>query len=150
LKKSGHNPKPVLLHSIRVASLLWDNGIPQEYVIVGVLHDILEDTDITKSRLSEEFGEKIANMVELLTLTKKNDVKQSFADSLKDKNLAAVRAADLIENSNYYCRADTDKLKEKLFDKFTYFAENAKGKLPDSIYAELKIAYCNNVKTIKS
>jgi len=148
LEDSGHNPKPVLLHSIRVASVLWNNGIPEKYVIVGILHDIIEDTDITKDDVAKEFGDEVSNMVTTLTLTKKNDAKESFEESLKDNNLAAVRAADLIENSNYYRRAGTDQLKNKLRNKYEYFMKCSEGKLPEPIYRELKKAHEDNVFTL--
>lgn len=148
LEKLGHNPKPVLLHSIRVATILWNNGIPQKYVIAGILHDIGEDTSIKKTKLIKEFGDEVTNLIDILTITDKNDFEKSFEESVKDINLAAIRAADLIENSNYYSRADTNELKEKLFNKYTYFMKCAKNNLPKVIQDELNEAYKLNVECL--
>ena len=47
IKQSGHNPKPVILHSIRVGLFLFNQNYNQDIVIAAILHDILEDTDTT-------------------------------------------------------------------------------------------------------
>ncbi len=146
-KKSGHNPKPVVLHSMRVADLLWNIGIPQQYIISAILHDILEDTKVINSDLSIEFGDDIANIVESLTFHKKEDFKQSFLASKKDPNVAAIRAADLIDNSNYYNLEESLENNGDLFvfEKFQFFMDNVSGVLPKQVLDLLNIAYENNV-----
>ena len=37
-QQSGNNPKPVILHSIRVALFLYEYQYPEETIIAGVLH----------------------------------------------------------------------------------------------------------------
>ena len=44
-QQSGNNPKPVILHSIRVALFLYEYHYPEEVIIAGALHDLVEDTN---------------------------------------------------------------------------------------------------------
>lgn len=54
-------------HPIAVAELLAGDGQKPSLVIVGLLHDVLEDTDATADELLEAFGGDIARVVEALT-----------------------------------------------------------------------------------
>ena len=63
LNTTGHNDKPVLLHSIRVGFHLYELGYSEDIVLAGLLHDILEDTKTSKSDLQDKFGVKITQMV---------------------------------------------------------------------------------------
>lgn len=69
LQDSGHNTKPVLLHSIQVAEMLWERGFPQDVVIAAVLHDVVEDTDITIDDVEQSFGHQVAVYVDALTVS---------------------------------------------------------------------------------
>ena len=55
---------PFLLHPLEVAVLLVGRGFGDEVVAAGVLHNILEKTDVTREELRERFGERTAALVE--------------------------------------------------------------------------------------
>ncbi len=50
-------------HEYIVAHLLQAYGFDEDVVIAGILHDIVEDTDVTTEQLKEQFGERVANIV---------------------------------------------------------------------------------------
>jgi guanosine-3',5'-bis(diphosphate) 3'-pyrophosphohydrolase len=54
-------------HPIAVGELLADDGQPPTVVITGLLHDVLEDTDVTSRELHKRFGPDVARLVEALT-----------------------------------------------------------------------------------
>ncbi|MGN6166651.1 MAG: HD domain-containing protein [Solirubrobacteraceae bacterium] len=54
---------PFVLHPLEVASLLHDAGASDHVVAAGVLHDLVEKTDVTPSDLRERFGPDITTLV---------------------------------------------------------------------------------------
>jgi (p)ppGpp synthase/HD superfamily hydrolase len=54
-------------HPRAVAELLREDGQPPTLVLAGLLHDILEDTDVTAGELCERFGKEVTRLVEALT-----------------------------------------------------------------------------------
>jgi (p)ppGpp synthase/HD superfamily hydrolase len=54
---------PFVTHPIEVAWLLREAGCPDEVVAAGVLHDVLEDTDVEPGDLEERFGYEVAQLV---------------------------------------------------------------------------------------
>jgi hypothetical protein len=54
-------------HPIAVGELLTDDRQPPTVVVAGLLHDVLEDTDVTPAELRTRFGPDIARLVEALT-----------------------------------------------------------------------------------
>mgnify|MGYP000927738781 FL=1 len=148
LQDSGHNTKPVLLHSIQVAEMLWERGFPQDVVIAAVLHDVVEDTDITIDDVEQSFGHQVAVYVDALTVSDTQDIMQSFARTAElGSEALSIRAADLIQNSYYYHLASTD-MQKRLRDKFVYFMELSGGLLDEALVSELSKAYRRNVETI--
>ena len=55
---------PYMIHPIRVAWILERHGHDDELVAAGLLHDTLEDTDVTRRQIAERFGERVASLVE--------------------------------------------------------------------------------------
>lgn len=148
LQDSGHNTKPVLLHSIQVAEMLWERGFPQDVVIAAVLHDVVEDTDITIDDVEQSFGHQVAVYVDALTVSDTQDIMQSFARTAElGSEALSIRAADLIQNSYYYHLASTD-MQKRLRDKFVYFMELSGELLDEALVSELSKAYRRNVETI--
>lgn len=108
VQQSGHNSKPVILHSIRVGMYLLNHYYPPETVVAGLLHDLLEDTSVTADQLKENFGETIAKIVEANSFdatirAKIAQHKDTFDRCVKEgKDALLVKAADILDNAPYY------------------------------------------------
>lgn len=63
-RKSG---EPYVIHPIAVASTLIDWGMDIDSVIAGVLHDTVEDTDVTLDNIESLFGKDVAFLVDGVT-----------------------------------------------------------------------------------
>ncbi|MGK0365064.1 MAG: guanosine-3',5'-bis(diphosphate) 3'-pyrophosphohydrolase [Saprospiraceae bacterium] len=64
-RKSG---EPYVLHPIEVARITVDEvGLGPTAVICALLHDVVEDTDVTLDDIREKFGDKVALIVDGLT-----------------------------------------------------------------------------------
>ena len=70
IQKSGNNPKPLILHSIRVFALLDILNYNKNILIASLLHDCIEDTDTTETDITKTFNKKIAELVTANTFNK--------------------------------------------------------------------------------
>ena len=108
ISQSGNNPKPVILHSIRVSLYLWDKEYPLQIVLSGMLHDLIEDSDTLVEDIKEIFGNEVSEIVEANSF---NEEIQSRVGRYKSvfescvsygKDALIVKAADLLDNAPYY------------------------------------------------
>jgi (p)ppGpp synthase/HD superfamily hydrolase len=58
---------PFVTHPVEVACLLHEAGYPDEVVAAGVLHDVLEDTDVELPELEDRFGAEVAALVAVVS-----------------------------------------------------------------------------------
>ncbi len=63
---------PYVVHPLRVAERILGGRVPLEVdlrvaVLAAILHDVLEDTDVPRERLVEEFGEDVVRVVDEVT-----------------------------------------------------------------------------------
>lgn len=56
-----------LEHPFAVARLLQNDGQPPVLVIAGLLHDVLEDADVSAEEVRDRFGPEVTRIVEALT-----------------------------------------------------------------------------------
>ncbi len=63
-RRSG---EPYLIHPLNVAGILADMRADDVSIVVGLLHDILEDTGVTKEDLARHFGAEVAELVDGVT-----------------------------------------------------------------------------------
>jgi len=60
--------EPYISHCVAVAEILMSEmGAPPPVIAAGLLHDTVEDTDITLDDLKRDFGDEIANLVDAVT-----------------------------------------------------------------------------------
>ena len=64
LRKSG---EPYIIHPVQVAYTLSTLNLDDETICAALLHDVVEDTNVTRQELAKEFGESIAEMVDGVT-----------------------------------------------------------------------------------
>ncbi len=83
-------------HPLRVMEM----GKTEEEKIVGVLHDVIEDTDWTFERLAEEgFSDEVIAALRCVTKISENENYDDFIDRVKKNPLAvAVKINDLTDN----------------------------------------------------
>lgn len=65
-QRYGDN-KPYILHPLHVMALVQEAGFGESFQIVAVLHDTIEDTDLTEVAIGLLFGHEIAQAVTVLT-----------------------------------------------------------------------------------
>lgn len=61
------NGEPYIIHPIAVANILAGFRMDVPSIVVGLLHDTVEDTGVTQAFLKERFGETVANLVDGVT-----------------------------------------------------------------------------------
>lgn len=112
--KAGRN---YIGHPLRVMEM----GKTEEEKIVGVLHDVIEDTDWTFERLAEEgFSQGIISALRCVTKLSENENYDDFIDRVKKNPLAvAVKINDLTDNMDirrlpYLSDKDVKRLKKYL------------------------------------
>ncbi|HLC76542.1 MAG TPA: HD domain-containing protein [Candidatus Peribacterales bacterium] len=64
LRKSG---EPYFTHPIAVAHILADMGGDADTIIAALLHDALEDTELSEDEIEERFGKNVRRMIDALT-----------------------------------------------------------------------------------
>jgi len=109
LDKSG---VPYVYHPIHLAEQMQT----EEECIVALLHDVVEDTNITFEQLEKEFSETVIQALRLLTHDDSVDY-MDYVRNLKDNPIAKnVKLADLHHNSDV-TRLDEISEKDKLRNK---------------------------------
>ena len=66
-RKSG---EPYIIHPLNVAYILAEMGLDDSSICAALLHDVVEDTEVTDNDLRKEFGNEIADMVAGVTKLK--------------------------------------------------------------------------------
>ena len=119
VRRSG---EAYMVHPLTVAWILAEMELDEVAIAVGLLHDILEDTDITAEELDEEFGGEVTRLVE--ALTKISGFESSFASreateaenfrrlllaSTDDVRVILVKLADRLHNMRTLGFLDRDR-----------------------------------------
>lgn len=63
-----------IIHPLSVSYILADLELDDSTICAALLHDVVEDTEVTHEDLVREFGEEIANMVDGVTKLRKNPI----------------------------------------------------------------------------
>ncbi|AWB66811.1 guanosine-3',5'-bis(diphosphate) 3'-diphosphatase [Saccharobesus litoralis] len=56
--------EPYITHPVAVTQILAEMHLDHETLSAALLHDVIEDTDLTKDDLAEQFGQTVADLVE--------------------------------------------------------------------------------------
>jgi GTP pyrophosphokinase len=75
--------EPYVIHPIAVASIVAKWGLDAEAVTAALLHDVVEDTETPLDRLGQEFGSKVAELVDGLTKLRLSATPRPSSDSTR-------------------------------------------------------------------
>ena len=106
VRKSG---EPYIIHPVDVAYTIADLGLDEKTICAALLHDIVEDTDVTYEDIKNEFGEEIAEMVDGVTKLKQiqyasieehqvENYRKMFLAMGKDIRVIIIKLADRLHN----------------------------------------------------
>ena len=108
-RKSG---EPYIIHTLSAALILAEMRLDLATLQAALLHDVLEDTDVTPEEMTEKFGHDVEMLVDGVTKLAQDDVKEFMsredltAESLrhmfivmaKDIRVVLIKLADRLHN----------------------------------------------------
>jgi GTP diphosphokinase / guanosine-3',5'-bis(diphosphate) 3'-diphosphatase len=106
VRRSG---EPYLVHPLNVAAILADLKADDVSIVVGLLHDVLEDTLTTREAIAQQFGEEVAELVGGLTkigkfsyVSREEEQAETFRKMIlamvSDLRVVLVKLADRLHN----------------------------------------------------
>jgi guanosine-3',5'-bis(diphosphate) 3'-pyrophosphohydrolase len=118
VRKSG---EPFLAHPVAVAFILAEQKLDPVTIAAGLLHDVLEDTAVTREVLSTEFGEEIALLVDGVTKIRTFQMKtmqerqaetyrKMLLSMAKDLRVIIIKFADRLHNLRTLKYLDPDRI----------------------------------------
>ena len=106
-RKSG---EPYIIHPVEVAYIVSTLELDDNAICAALLHDIVEDTEVTREDIINEFGEEIANLVDGVTKLGKiahyldkeeeqvENYRKFFMAMAKDIRVLMIKLADRLHN----------------------------------------------------
>ncbi|HKR50216.1 MAG TPA: bifunctional (p)ppGpp synthetase/guanosine-3',5'-bis(diphosphate) 3'-pyrophosphohydrolase [Pseudonocardiaceae bacterium] len=103
-RKSGD---PFITHPLAVSTILAELGMDTTTLVAALLHDTVEDTDYSLSRLTEEFGEEVAHLVDGVTKLDKvklgaaaeaETIRKMVIAMARDPRVLVIKLADRLHN----------------------------------------------------
>ncbi len=86
-----HSGEPYFSHPIEVALILCEQHLDDATIVTALLHDTIEDTNLTYRQLSDKFGEEIAQLVD--GVTKLTNLELSSSETKQAENFRKLLLA---------------------------------------------------------
>lgn len=86
--------EPYVTHPVAVCQILADMRLDHETLMAALLHDVIEDTEVTQEELAAQFGETVGELVEgvsKLDKLKFRDKKEAQAENFRKMMMAMVQ-----------------------------------------------------------
>ncbi len=120
LRESGES---YIIHPLGVAMILTELELDLVTIIAGLLHDVVEDTEITLEKIREEFGDEVASLVDGVTKLSRLDftskeeqqaetLRKMFIAMAQDIRVVLIKLADRTHNLRTLRYLNTSKQKE--------------------------------------
>lgn len=130
-RKSG---EPYIVHPLWVSIILANLEMDKETIIAAMLHDVVEDTEISEKEISSDFGEEVALLVDGVTklgqLSYSSDKLEVQAENLrkmflamaKDIRVIIIKLADRLHNMRTLQFMRPEKQREKAKETMDIYA----------------------------
>ncbi len=130
VRKSG---EPFVYHPLCAAEILADLHLDSTTIAASLLHDVLEDTELTKKELASLFGDDVAEIVDGVTKLKRlpsGNLEEAQAESLRkmivamsrDVRVIIIKLADRLHNMRTLAYLKREKALQKATETLEIYA----------------------------
>lgn len=124
--------EPYIMHPLNVAFILAEMHADRDTICAGLLHDVLEDTNISKEDIAHDFNQEIANLVDGVTKLSKMNFSSKQAQNLantrkiitgiaEDVRIIIIKLADRLHNMRTLQFKSEFKQKENALETMEIF-----------------------------
>jgi guanosine-3',5'-bis(diphosphate) 3'-pyrophosphohydrolase len=146
IRRSG---EPYLSHPLEVTAMLADMSLDKTTLVAGLLHDVLEDTDISADEIKDAFGKEVLDLVEGVTkisrvqdsspeISQAETVRKVILAMTDDLRVIFIKLADRIHNLKTLEFLDGDKQRQIAKETLEVYAPIANRLGMGRIKAELE------------
>lgn len=125
--------QPYVIHPILVAKIVAELGMDKESVIAALLHDVVEDTDLTLEDVTEKFGKSVASLVDGVTKLGKvplstreevqaENVRKMLLAMSEDIRVIIIKLADRLHNMRTLEFMPPQKQRDKALETLEIYA----------------------------
>lgn len=130
LRKDG---SPYVTHCVAAADITVDMGLDEDSIVSALLHDVIEDTNLTHADIARQFGEPVADIVEGVTkltrvqYTSKEDeqmenLRKMLMAMAKDIRVILIKIADRLHNMRTMAYQTAEKQRTKSLETMEIYA----------------------------
>ena len=124
---------PYVTHCIAAADISVDMGLDEDSIIAALLHDVIEDTNLTHEDIARQFGSAVADIVEGVTklsrvqYTSKEDeqmenLRKMLMAMAKDIRVILIKIADRLHNMRTMAYQTAEKQRAKSLETMEIYA----------------------------
>ncbi|MGE5583085.1 MAG: RelA/SpoT family protein [Bacillota bacterium] len=110
-------------HPLEVAAIVYDLGMDTTSIIAALLHDVVEDTEVTAERIIKQFGSEVALLVDGVTKLSKlafqskqeqqmENLRKMFLAMTQDLRVIIIKLADRLHNMRTLKHLPEDRQKK--------------------------------------
>ena len=130
LRKDG---SPYVTHCVAAANISVDMGLDEDSIIAALLHDVIEDTNLTHADIARQFGTAVADIVEGVTkltrvqYTSKEDeqmenLRKMLMAMAKDIRVILIKICDRLHNMRTMAYQSPEKQRIKSLETMEIYA----------------------------
>lgn len=124
---------PYITHPVSVACILIHLGMDTDSVVSALLHDVVEDTDVTIEEIEREFGKDVALMIDGVTKLGRipyssyeeqqaENIRKMFIAMSRDIRVIIIKLADRLHNMHTLHYMPQQKQRDKALETMEVYA----------------------------
>jgi guanosine-3',5'-bis(diphosphate) 3'-pyrophosphohydrolase len=129
-RRSG---EPYIVHPVSAAIILVELGMDTDSIVAALLHDVVEDTDVTLEEVRKEFGKDVALLVDGVTKLGRipfssrehqqaENVRKMLLAMAQDVRVIIIKLADRLHNARTFDSLPDEKRRIKALETMEVYA----------------------------